>query len=388
MKKVFLNPYEQIVIGSCLKFPEDLNRLRIMLKIFSNDFIEVYDYIENFIKMYQKAPQLDVLKAEFDNLYIIDNNSSWALDEQKKLWKRNGYLDIVNNVIALFQNRDFDELKIQKEFSRYKDFDIENKTIIDINEINDYLTAPFMELQEMDSFSKYIGRGLDNPSLNVLFAATHHGKTVFSAKFAAVLAKNEIRTLVISPEMQWQVILRMIYSFYYQENVTKMETIKLNKLLNYIEICQENLSDPIGYMKSVYQQYDFLIIDSFYELSTPGDAGEEYGSQNALIRSLVNDIKIPKLITTQAKPDILSKKMGEVTENDIAFTKRAGHAADWIGYLRKDSKKSTVAIKNIKSRLRNFKIELAEVTYYSINISDGIYQEIKSSQAKYSDEDI
>ena len=169
------------------------------------------------------------------------------------------------------------------------------------------------------------------------------------------------------------------------KNIKDLPPRDFQKIQKYLTVPPKTdyINDAIGYIESSWRKHDICIFDSYYELTTAGSGGDEYGAINAITQYLVNNVDAPVFVTTQAKDIAEAKKIMEIGNYDVAFTKRGSQAADYNGFLRLD-KNGIVTLVNLKGRNKDFTADsLPDIIRFHMSVGDGVFQEISDTQKKF-----
>jgi len=386
--KIFLNVYEEIIANTVLNYQEDLIQLRNFLRIFSDDFNKYYNFVYLYYTSYKTLPDKKIVKEEFENLKLREGNSAWALAEQEIYWKKEKYKDILIKAVSILEKREFDENELKKQFMIANEVELKFAKEYDYQELAAYIKYKTKPITDMENFAKWIGSGIDYPSFNQIFANLHNGKTMFMYKLAAELIKLKKKVLFISSEMKWQTSIVLIYQFMTKRKVKTLKDLPprdFQKIQKYLTVPPKDdyIYDSINYIETSWRKHDVCIFDSYYELTTAGSGGDEYGAINAITQYLVNSVHRPVFVTTQAKDIAEAKKITEVNNYDTSFTKRGSQASDYNGFLRLD-KNGVVNLINLKGRNRDFtSSSLPDIIRFNMNVGEGIFQEISETQSKF-----
>jgi len=386
MKKIYLNTYENIILGSILEFEGDLIQLRNYLKIFSDDFISIYNYVYTYYEKYKSLPGKDILKTEFDGHKIKSGNSGWALDEQLRFYIKQQYKDVVLDVVEELEKRDFSHSKVKDILSKTDNIGLSFKEDQDHKDLQAYLKYKTKAIPDLKQFSLWLGRGIEIPSFNMVFANTHGGKTMFSYKFVAELWKLGKKVLFLSPEMNWKKSILEIYSYVKEKPIDTKRGISVkafHSILKYITIPPERITDVKSYIQSNYRNYDYIILDSYYEFAQGGEgAGDDNGKMNDLTSFLVALPK-PVFVTTQAKPYVTGKKLTEVTLYDTYYNTKGSVAGDYVGFVRFDKKRGVLEMIHLKGRNADYNAPLEDITMFNIGYHNGVFTEVGTTQNKF-----
>jgi len=266
------------------------------------------------------------------------------------------------------------ELKFAKEY--------------DYKELADYINYKTVPINDMEDFSRWVGSGITYPSFNQIFANLHNGKTMIIYKLTAELIKLKKRVLLISPEMKWQTSIVLIYQFMERKKVKSINDLpprNFQKMQEFLSVPPKDdyIESPMSYIESVWREYDVCIFDSYYELTEAGSGGDEYGAINQITQYAVNNIHRPVFATTQAKDIAEAKKLTDIGNYDVAFSKRGSQAADYNAFLRID-KQGIYNLVNLKGRNKDFDAtSLPDIIRFNVNVGEGIFQEVSKTQEKF-----
>lgn len=386
MKSVYLNTYENIILGSILEFEGDLIQLRNYLKIFSKDFVTIYDYIYAYYERYSALPSIDILKTVFSGYNIKKGNSGWALDEQVKFYIKQEYKDVLLNMVEELEKRDFSHSKIKDIVASTENIGLTFNENQDHKDLQEYLRYKTKIIPDLAMFSLWLGRGIEIPSFNMVFANTHGGKTMFSYKFTAELFKLGKKVLFLSPEMNWKKSILEIYSYVKEKPIDVKRGISVkafHSILKYITVPPERITDVKSYIQSNYRNYDYIILDSYYEFAQGSEgAGDDNGKMNDLTSFLVALPK-PVFVTTQAKPYVTGKKLSEVTLYDTYYNTKGSVAGDYVGFVRFDKGRGVLEMIHLKGRNADYKAQLEDETLFNIGYHNGVFAEVGRSQNKF-----
>lgn len=387
MINVYLNTYEKIILNSILEYEGDLIQLRNYLKIFSDDFISIYNNVFEYYEKYKTLPNLEILKREFNGIHIENGNSVWALDEQNKYFIKQVYKDIVLELIEELEIRDYSHDKLKNITAKLKDIGLTFTGEKDYKDLKKYLNYKTRIIKDLKQFSLWLGQGVEIPSFNMIFAETHGGKTLFSYKLTAELYKIGKRVLFLSPEMNWKKSIIEIYQYIKAKPVDKTKGIPMgsyNKILKLIEIPTINIADVQSYILANYEKFDFIILDSYYEFAQGSEsAGDDNSKLNDLTSFLVK-IPRPIFVTTQAKPEVQQKKLADVSLYDTYYNKKGSVAGDYVGFIRFDKFKGIMKMVHLKGRNVDFESDqLEEISTINVGYHNGIFMEMDATQNKY-----
>lgn len=387
MKKVYLNTYENILLGSILAYEGDLIQLRNYLKIFSDDFVVMYDFILQYFNKYKGLPAKEILRREFDGFNIKEGNSAWALDEQTRFYTKQKYKDIVMDMVEELEKRDFSPEKLKEIVASTDEIELSFKDTKDHKDLQEYLRYKTKVIPELKQFSLWLGRGIEIPSFNMVFANSHNGKSIISYKLTAELFKMGKKVLLLSPEMNWKKSILEIYSFVKKKPIDPKKGISIaayNKILQYVEIPSDKIYDVKAYLSSNYRKYDFIIIDSYYEFSLGSEgAGDDNSKLNDFTSFLV-DLPRPIFVTTQASPHVKDLKIGDVTMYDTYYNKKGAVAGDYVGFVRFDKAKGIMQMVHLKGRNADYSSsDLQDMNYFNVGFHNGIFYEEDATQNVY-----
>lgn len=208
--------------------------------------------------------------------------------------------------------------------------------------------------------------GFDNETFGVIAGRPGEGKTQFLCHFANHWYHQGKRVLFVSAEMQIRMIVARIQGIMAKRNPKVLLSGKTDERdLAVAEVERQNrhlksmggmlgfLNTPVSISEVIHQtekhKFDFVIVDSFYKMSSPDNSEQEWNR----VKSLVNQLR--QLTAMNSCSVFISsqlKRTGKIANfdlEDLAFSDAIGQDVD-LAFAIYVPSKDTHVIEIIKNR--------------------------------------